>query len=305
MSISQAQRARLGIFVIIGTVLLVTFFAIPFGVRFTSKFNTFIAFFQGESLSGLEQGAVVKFSGVPIGKIIKINYLPDDLSRVKVIMEIQEDFPMKTDMVATTGAMGITGLKYVEITGGTNDAAPLKPGSEIKTKVSPFTAITGKAESIIAKVELLLNHLNEISNPDSLKSIKKIIDNVADITGTVRAFVDETRPGVNAIASSTDSILNQVSVILLDVKSFTETMNSNIATLELAQTLAKVDSTVQSLKFLSDNVSMIVRQSREDFSIGMQNIREATENANQLTKILAENPSLLLKGETQRERNIR
>jgi phospholipid/cholesterol/gamma-HCH transport system substrate-binding protein len=305
MSISQAQRARLGVFVVIGITLLAIFFAVPLGVKFTSKFNTFTAFFQGESLSGLEQGAVVKFSGVPIGKIIKINYLPDDLTRVKVTMEIQVDFPMKTDMVATTGAMGITGLKYVEITGGTNDAPPLKPGSEIKTKVSPFAAITGKAEAIIGKVELLLNHLNDISNPDSLKSIKKIIDNVATITGSVRDFVDETRPGVRSIATSADSILEQVSMILSDVKLFTETMNHNVSSLQLEHTFLKVDSTVQSLKSLSDNLSMIVRQSREDFTIGMQNIREATENANQLTKILAENPSLLLKGESQREREIR
>jgi phospholipid/cholesterol/gamma-HCH transport system substrate-binding protein len=305
MSISQAQRARLGVFVIIGVALIAVFFAVPLGVKFTNKFSTYTAFFQGESLSGLEQGAVVKFSGVPIGKIIKINYLPNDLTRVKVIMEIQQDFPMKTDMVATTGAMGITGLKYVEITGGTNEAPPLKPGSEIKTKISPFTIITGKAEVIIAKVELLLNHLNELSNPDSLKSIKKIIDNVADITTSVNEFVDETRPGVKNIASSADSILRQVSMILTDVNEFTTTMNKSISSEQLSKTFAKIDSTVQSMKSLTENLSMMVRQSKEDFSVGMQNIREATENANQLTKILVENPSLLLKGESQRERNIR
>jgi phospholipid/cholesterol/gamma-HCH transport system substrate-binding protein len=305
MSISVAQRARLGVFVVIGIVLIAVFFAVPLGVKFTNKFNTFTAYFQGESLSGLEQGAVVKFSGVPIGKIVKINYLPDDLTRVKVSMEIQQDFPMKTDMIATTGAMGITGLKYVEITGGTNNSPPLKSGSEIKTKISPFTAITGKAEAIIAKVELLLNHLNEISNPDSLKSIKKIIDNVAEITGSVNDFVTETRPGVRAIATSADSILEQVNLILSDVKSFTETMNQNISSKQLSRTFTMVDSTVLSLKNLSDNLSMMVRQSKEDFTVGMQNIREATENANQLTKILAENPSLLLRGEAQREREIR
>lgn len=305
MSISPAQRARLGVFVIIGVALLAVFFAVPLGVKLTNKFSTYIAFFQGESLSGLEQGATVKFSGVPIGKIKQINYLPNDLTRVKVIMEIQQDFPMKTDMVATTGAMGITGLKYVEITGGTNNAPPLKSGSEIKTKISSFTAITGKAESIIAKVELLLNHLNEISNPDSLKSIKKIIDNVADITTSVNEFVGETRPGVKNISMSADSILRQVSMILTDVNEFTKTMNQTVSSDQLSKTFAKIDSTVQSMKSLTENLSMMVRQSKDDFSVGMQNIREATENANQLTKILVENPSLLLKGESQRERNIR
>jgi hypothetical protein len=96
-----------------------------------------------------------------------------------------------------------------------------------------------------------------------------------------------------------------VNLILSDVESFTETMNQNISSKQLSHTFTMVDSTVQSLKNLSDNLSMMIRQSKEDFTVGMQNIREATENANQLTKILAENPSLLLRGEAQKEREIR
>ncbi len=100
--------------------LLALFIAIPLGIKLTDKYKKYIAYFQGESLSGLEQGSTVKFNGVPIGKVEKITYLPNDLSRVRVELKIQDDFPMKTDMIATTNAMGITGLKYIEVTGGTN-----------------------------------------------------------------------------------------------------------------------------------------------------------------------------------------
>ena len=173
MSISRAQRARLGVFLIIGTVLLILFAVVPLGLKLSDKYNEYVAYFQGESLSGLEQGAVVKYSGVPIGKVERITYLPNDLSKVRVIMKLQADFPMKVDMVATTGAMGITGLKYVEITGGTNESELVKPGSEIPTKQSMISTITGKAGVIVGKVELLLNHLTQITNPDSLASAKK------------------------------------------------------------------------------------------------------------------------------------
>jgi len=56
---------------------------------------------------------------------------------------------------------------------------------------------------------------------------------------------------------------------------------------------------------LSQDMSLIVKQSREDIMVSMENLREALENANELTKILAENPSLLLKGEQQKERDTR
>ena len=89
------------------------------------------------------------------------------------------------------------------------------------------------------------------------------------------------------------------------MKEFTGTFQGSVTGEQVSRTFALVDSTVRSLKVLTDNLSLMIRQSREDFTVGMQNIREATENANQLTKVLAENPSLLLKGENQRERDLR
>ncbi|NLL13468.1 MAG: MCE family protein [Fibrobacter sp.] len=305
MSISRAQRARLGVFLIIGTVLLILFAVVPLGLKLSDKYNEYVAYFQGESLSGLEQGAVVKYSGVPIGKVERITYLPNDLSKVRVIMKLQADFPMKVDMVATTGAMGITGLKYVEITGGTNESELVKPGSEIPTKQSMISTITGKAEVIVGKVELLLNHLTQITNPDSLASAKKILDNVAIITEDVKNFVSEFRPKIDSITFASNSIINRIDGIAADVKEFTGNFKNAVKGEQIASTFTSIDSTAQALKDLTENLSLMVRQSREDFTVGLQNIREATENANQLTKVLSENPSLLLRSETQRERDIR
>jgi ABC-type transporter Mla subunit MlaD len=295
----------LGVFLIIGTFLLLLFALIPLGLKLNDKYNEYVAYFQGESLSGLEQGAVVKYSGVPVGKVEKITYLPHDLTKVRVIMKLQADFPLKVDMVATTGAIGITGLKYVEITGGTNESELLKPGSEIPTKQSIITTITGKAEVIVAKVELLLNHLNQITNPDSLSSIKKILDNVAIITEDVKNFVSDSRPKIDSITFASNNIISRIDGIAKDVKEFTGNFKSAVKGEQIASTFSSIDSTAQALKELTENLSLMVRQSREDFTIGLQNIREATENANQLTKVLSENPSLLLRSETQRERDIR
>jgi hypothetical protein len=59
------------------------------------------------------------------------------------------------------------------------------------------------------------------------------------------------------------------------------------------------------LKALSENLDMTVRQSREDITVSMENLRETLENANELSKILMEDPSLILRGESQKERRIR
>jgi phospholipid/cholesterol/gamma-HCH transport system substrate-binding protein len=305
MSLSRAQSARLGIFLISGLVLLAILIAIPLGVKLTDKFKRYTAYFSGESLSGLEQGSTVKFNGVPVGKVESIKYLPDDLSRVKVELKLQEDFPMKVDMVATTNAMGITGLKYIEITGGTNDAALLKEGSVVPTKPSMMSAITGKAEVIMAKIEVLLNHLNEISNPDSLVALKSTLANVQAISVDIKDFVNQAKPHMTKLASSSTGIIAKVDSIAGDVRGITKSFADSMPMNKFVNIINQVDSTTNALKELSENLALMIRQTREDFTVSMQNIREASENANNLTKTVAENPSLLLRGENLRERTIR
>ena len=219
-------------------------------------------------------------------------------------MKIQSDFPMKTDMVATTGAMGITGLKYVEITGGSNEATGLKPGAEIATKVSTFSTITGKAEAIVAKVELLLNHLNEISNPDSLRNLKQILDNVATITEDMQGLVGDVRPEVSRITGTATDFMVRLDSVTQDIKSVTGRIKESVQGDRIGNTLAQIDSAAIALRSVAENVDLLVRQSREDFASTMQNVRQASENADQLTKLLVENPSLLLRSENQKERNF-
>ncbi|OGS37651.1 MAG: hypothetical protein A2293_17205 [Elusimicrobia bacterium RIFOXYB2_FULL_49_7] len=305
MSITASQKARLGVFMVGGAVCLLLFIAIPIGFKLIDHQKVFWASFEGESLSGLEEGATVKFHGVPVGKVDRISYDPANLLKVKVKLKIQEDFPVKTDMFAQTGAMGITGLKYVELLGGTNEALPLKPGSDIPTKKSMMATITGKAEVIMGKIELLLNHLNAITEPDSLMGIKKIVDNTAMISDDAREFLAVLRPNVEKIAGSFQDVALRIDSISRDVKAITAETNQSIAGGKMGRILLSVDSAARSMQQLSVDLSLIVKQSREDIMVSMENLRETLENANELTKVLAENPSLLLKGEQQKEREVR
>ncbi|HUI92747.1 MAG TPA: MlaD family protein [Chitinivibrionales bacterium] len=301
-NITAAQRARLGIFVTIAACILVVLVAIPLGIRLTHKDKTYFAYFTGESMSGLEQGSQVKYHGVLIGKVSKISYDPKNLSRIQVVIKVQNDFPMKKDMFAQSWSMGITGLNYLDIMGGTNEAPLLPPNSEIPTKVSVLNQLTGKFDVIVSKVEILLNHLNAISEPDSLASIKKILDNLVAVSSDARKFFSTAGPDFTNIAGTARHVITKIDSISSDIHSITKTVNRSLPESQLSRIVTRVDSTVLSLKNLSETMFLIVRQSREDVSVSMQNLREALENANQLINELSENPSLILKGEQQKER---
>jgi phospholipid/cholesterol/gamma-HCH transport system substrate-binding protein len=301
-AITTAQRTRLGIFVAVLCAAIFVLVAIPLGLRVSNKEKTYYAYFSGESMSGLEQGSVVKFHGVLIGKIAKISYDPKNLSRIQVVLKVQNDFPMKKDMYAQSWSMGITGLNYLDIMGGTNESPSLPPNSEIPTKVSMLSTLTGKVDVIVDKVELLLNHLNALSQPDSLASIKKILDNLVVVTADAKTFFGGVGPDFKDIARTARHAIAKIDSISTDIHGVSSTLNKSLSADQISRIMTRVDSTATALKNLSETLLMMIKQNREDISVSMENLREALENANQLAKELSENPSLLLKGEQPKER---
>ena len=97
------------------------------------------------SVSGLNTGATVKYQGVNIGKVQNIKVNPEDLSSILVFVLIEKGFPVKKDMSATLAYTGITGLKFIELSGGETKSENLEPRGEISTK----RGLGEKAEDIV------------------------------------------------------------------------------------------------------------------------------------------------------------
>jgi len=314
MAITAAQKTRLGVFVIIGMIILAAFIVVPIANKISYRTHTYYALFEGESLQGLEVGAAVKFNGVSIGKVQGVTYNPDDINRMRVEMRVVEKFPMRVDMHAKTGLIGITGLKYVEISGGSNEGARLAPEGVVPTKAPLFAKVGERVDTLAGQVELLLRQLNTITNPDSLSSVKIIIDNMADLTGEAKLLTGEAKrlftdirgvvPPTIGVLDTVQQVTNEVLKITKDVKDMTETFRAGVEGGNIPALIARVDSTAASVKMLTDNVSLMILQTREDVSVSMENLRETMESANQLMRALAENPSLLIRGEG-RERDRR
>ena len=73
----------------------------------------------------------MQFNGIKVGRIIEIDVVPDDPSRVRVRVEIDQDTPVHIDAVAKVEPKGITGVSFVQILGGKAGGkrlVPEKPG---------------------------------------------------------------------------------------------------------------------------------------------------------------------------------
>jgi len=303
VSITSAQRTRLGIFIVVAFAITILVIAAGVGIKLSEKRSLYYSEFMGESLSGLTKGMEVKFRGIPIGKVSAINYDPKDLTRVKVSLEVEKNFPMKKDMVVQTGIVGITGLKYIEIMGGTNEAELLPEGSVIPSKNSLMAELTVRIESILGKVETLLSNLNTVTNPDSLKDVQVTLANVAELTGKINEGFDSYGPRLDSMTFMLNSTVANANKMAISANKMVNDLEQGNG--PMASIIYNVDTTIVSVKNLTDNLNLTFTQSREDLGATMEDLKQTMENVNDLSSMLLENPSLLLRGSPQQKRTIK
>ena len=86
----------------------------------------YAVYFTG-SVTGLQDGGTVRYRGVPVGTVTDIRIDRNNIEHIRVSLALDPDTPVKTDTIATLALQGVTGLAYVELTGGTQDSPRLQP----------------------------------------------------------------------------------------------------------------------------------------------------------------------------------
>ncbi len=106
------------------------------------KYDDYSIFFS-ESVSGLNIGSSIKFMGFEVGTVKDIKINPFNSEEILIDIQIQKGTPIKEDNFAILGNLGITGLKYIELKGGSNNSKLLGENQYgmkvIKSKTSALT----------------------------------------------------------------------------------------------------------------------------------------------------------------------
>ncbi|HLP60978.1 MAG TPA: MlaD family protein, partial [Candidatus Deferrimicrobium sp.] len=115
--ITKEQRIRLLIFLSFSIVLLILIFGLFIMPKIRTVGDVYYVDFREMSVTGITEGADVKYQGVVIGKVIRMEVNPNDLRSVLIYIRITKGFTIKEDMRAALQYAGITGLRFVEISG--------------------------------------------------------------------------------------------------------------------------------------------------------------------------------------------
>ncbi len=273
--VSKAQKIRLGIFITIGSFLILLFIVVVAGSRLMQKRDIYYVQFADVSVSGLQVGGSVNYHGIKVGRVDNIKIDPDDVSKVIITISVERGTPIKEDVEATLVPVGITGLKSVEIRGGTQQAKLVKPKSFLKTGVSTFEDITGKAVSIAEKVEIIAANLTQITGSENQKNVSEILRQTSMLLSDTRENLSSTLENLTVIAANAANIAESASKNLNDL---TQATVSNMDKLTNTTTVQ-----IEQLgSNLNQSISQLTKQTNALISDTQYRINAVGENTDKL-----------------------
>src|SRR5205807_347827 len=81
---------------------------------------------------GVQAGAPVRYGGMLVGKVRRVRVDPGNSTRIEIELTVDRDAPLKTDSVAKISTLGPLTDNYIEITTGSEQAAPARPGPPLR-----------------------------------------------------------------------------------------------------------------------------------------------------------------------------
>jgi len=193
--------AVVGAFVLVlGAVLIAGVLWLASGGAFQKQYDLYLAI-EDESVAGLNLNAPVKYNGVDVGKVREIRLDPGNPERVNLLFAIERGTPIKEDTVAVLKTQGLTGIAYVELSGGARDAPPLRATAEsdypvIRTKPSLSARLENVLTTVLAKLDSTSGHIDAILSDENRAAFKSALADIATVARTVAARKDALDAGM-------------------------------------------------------------------------------------------------------------
>ncbi len=269
-----STEAKVGLLVFGGSVILLWMTIVVGKFEFGAKKGyTIDAVF--DSVAGLDVKAAVRMAGVKIGSVEKIE-LED--SHARVVMRILPDVHIQRGARAGIKTMGLMGEKFVEITppeAGEQNSADINPSAFDPSDDPPsleriaYLPIALDSSGSQPKRPSYMKQGDHIQITTSQSDVDKLINQLSAISGDIKQVTASLREvfGTQRGMRSMEDILADLRATTSNIKDFSYTLNNNGSEL------------IMRLNELVASLNGVVGENRDNLKVTMENIREASKNA--------------------------
>lgn len=291
---TRRQHIKLGLFLLSVVVLLVLTLVFVGGRTLWRDRDTYYVI-SNESIAGIDVESAVTLRGVKVGEVSEIRLDRSDFGRVEVVLAVEPDVAVPLRARAYFRRAGFTGQRVIDITGGTTREGTLPPGSIIPRGITTLEGLEDRADQLTTEIAALIEQatafvtaLRELTDAVDPERVDRVLADVETAVGSMvgvgqqlERAVGDGRKGVASVVASVDELAERAFRVLTDV-----------------------GQAADDLRALLQRATRVVRVNEDDVRATMGHLRRTTRNAEQLSRQLRLRPSLLLRSDPPREREL-
>ena len=288
-------------FAVVGVFVLVLSAALIGGVLWLSSgksYRTSYDIYQTytkDSVAGLNINAPVRYRGVDVGRVRKIALAPNNVEQVQLTLAIERGTPVKTDTLAVLQTQGLTGLAFVELTGGSRDSPALEAQKDekypvIKSGPSLMSRLDSAITSLLGNLNKSSENFNSLMDEENRRAVKHALANLEILSRTMAArsaMIDSSLSNAARIMENTARLSDELPQLAQRVQSSSDAFN-RVAN-ELGKAASNANVTLEDARQFTSSTLPEVHQL-------VIELRDLTNSLRRFSSELEQNPSALIYG---------
>lgn len=188
---TRAKHVLIGAFVLVLAAALVLSLLWAGKTSLEREFDYYDVYFR-EAVTGLARGSPVQYNGIQLGEVRELRLSRIDPGRVIARIRVAGGTPIKRDTVAKLGYLGLTGVAFIQLSGGSAEAERLvpRPGrtvAVIRAQPSDLARLFESGADIVTTTNDVLQRVATILSDDNADKLAQAIDDLNRLTSAVGA----------------------------------------------------------------------------------------------------------------------
>jgi len=316
------EEIKVGVVVVVAAVLFLVALVFVGGVNLLRKkkieYTTYFKF-----AGGLEPGSLVRFAGFKVGTIRSASLDPQDSTRVRIILQVNDGTPVRTNSKARISSLGFLGENYLEISAGTRDAAPLPAGNEIPSaEIVQMTDVFNNVNNITLNatklvndlddrvlalsdnVNLLLKNLNDVVSPENKEHFSSVLTNADGMLKESRPHMEKTLANLETASGKVSPTIDNLNGTIGRANKLTDHLDGVVVEnrKEIHDTLLRLQASLADAERMINDLDDTLGANRGNLDETLENIRATSENLKEFTDTLKQHPYSLIRIKAEKDR---
>lgn len=258
-----------------------------------------------EAVTGLSVGGLVQYNGIKVGEVAALKLAPEDPRKVIARVRLDASAPVRQDTRAKLGLQGVTGLAFIQLSGGAPGSPALLPTKEhpvpqIPSEESALSKLLASGSDIVTSVNDVLLRVNQVLSDDNIRRVGATLQHVDELTDTLADQRQDLASTLKQLSAATGELKHTLTTLGSMANTANALVRNDVRTMlqSMQRTLDSVDKLAASTNTLVDTnrgaLNQFASQDLRQIGPAIIELRETLRSLKQVSNKFGASDSLLL-----------